>query len=202
MSRGSLKCIGTPQHLKSRFGQGYKIDIVVEEDKKGFQIANDFILSLVPEAKLVAANGCYLSYQTPKHVKLSKVGPSLSLPFPLFPLLSSLCSFLLHGACPPFSCPPFLFSFIAVLSRRRTENFKVSVLRWVPLSSFLPSSLPLFLSSSLPLFPPLTTDKIVAQMEIGKKKHGIINWGLSQASLQEVFLTITKQDEGDEKEFE
>lgn len=73
MSRGSLKCIGTPQHLKSRFGQGYKIDIVVEEDKNGFAMANDFILSLVPEAKLVAANGCYLSYQTPKDVKLSKV---------------------------------------------------------------------------------------------------------------------------------
>lgn len=71
MSRGQLKCIGTPQHLKSRFGQGYKIDIVVEEDKK--TVANGFVLSLVPNAALVATNGCYMSYQTPKDVKLSVV---------------------------------------------------------------------------------------------------------------------------------
>jgi len=110
VSRGTLKCIGTPQHLKRRFGQGYKIDIVVEEEKKSD--ANAFILSLVPKSALVAENGCYMSYQTDKDVRLSKV---------------------------------------------------------------------------------------FGMMEINKKKHGIINWGLSQASLQEVFLTITKQDEGDDE---
>lgn len=39
--------------------------------------------------------------------------------------------------------------------------------------------------------------KILTQIEMGKKANGIINWGLSQSNLQEVFLALTRGDTGD-----
>jgi hypothetical protein len=34
MVDGQLRCIGTPQHLKSRFGHGYQLDVTICEDNK------------------------------------------------------------------------------------------------------------------------------------------------------------------------
>jgi len=32
MTHGQLRCLGTPQHLKSKFGKGYQLDIDIEKD--------------------------------------------------------------------------------------------------------------------------------------------------------------------------
>ncbi|ETO27516.1 ATP-binding cassette sub-family A member 7 [Reticulomyxa filosa] len=37
MVNGQLQCIGTPQHLKSRFGQGYQLDVTFAERSEDIQ---------------------------------------------------------------------------------------------------------------------------------------------------------------------
>merc|ERR1712173_329238 len=32
MTHGQLRCLGTPQHLKSKFGHGYQLDMDIEKD--------------------------------------------------------------------------------------------------------------------------------------------------------------------------
>jgi len=106
VSKGQLKCIGEQQHLKSRFGQGFKLDILSDITQK--TKARDFIAQLIPGAKLVTANNAYMSFQIHKSVKLST---------------------------------------------------------------------------------------LFTKIETQKSQHGILSWGISQSNLEEVFLTIVKQDE-------
>jgi len=103
---GQLKCLGTSRHLKTRFGQGFKLDVICDPMEK--QAADTFVRTVVPEATLAIASDSFLSYQAPKTIQLSKV-------------------------------------FI--------------------------------------------------KLESQKRLHGIINWGISQANLEEVFLAIVKHSE-------
>jgi len=90
----------------SRFGQGFKLDILSDINQRSK--AQNFIIQLIPGAKLVTANNAYLSYQIPKSVKLST---------------------------------------------------------------------------------------LFTKIETQRTQHGIMSWGISQSNLEEVFLTIVKQDE-------
>jgi len=106
VSQGQLKCIGEQQHLKSRFGQGFKLDILSDVVQKAK--AHSFVMKLIPTAKLVTSNNAYISFQIPKSIKLST---------------------------------------------------------------------------------------LFTKIETQKAQNGILSWGISQSNLEEVFLTIVKQDE-------
>jgi ABC-type multidrug transport system ATPase subunit len=107
MAAGELKCLGTQQHLKSKYGEGFKIDVMYQSGER--DKADAFITATVPEAKLSMSNEGYLSYQAPKSIKFSQV---------------------------------------------------------------------------------------FTKIESQKRRHGIITWGISQANLEQVFLTIVKHAEG------
>lgn len=73
LSRMSMYCgflppfPGTQQHLKSKYGEGFKIDVMYhsgERDK-----ADAFVTSSIPEAKLTMSNEGYLSYQVPSIIR-------------------------------------------------------------------------------------------------------------------------------------
>ena len=61
MADGELKCLGTQQHLKSKYGEGFKVDVMYQSGEK--DKADAFITSTIPEARLSMANEGYLSYQ-------------------------------------------------------------------------------------------------------------------------------------------
>jgi len=105
ISKGQLKCIGEQQHLKSRFGQGFKLDILSDVVQKSK--AHSFVMKLIPTAKIVTSNNAYMAFQIPKSVKLSS---------------------------------------------------------------------------------------LFTKIETQKSQNGIVSWGISQSNLEEVFLTIVKQD--------
>jgi len=54
MTAGQLRCLGTPQHLKSKFGHGYQMDLEIEKDKHVIEDAlrSEFDIKLVEEAGL------------------------------------------------------------------------------------------------------------------------------------------------------
>ena len=45
MMNGQLACLGTIQHLKSKFGQGYTIEIKVRSNSEGIHHVQTFLLS-------------------------------------------------------------------------------------------------------------------------------------------------------------
>jgi len=106
VSKGKLKCIGSQQHLKKKYGKGYKIQFSF--DISFAEQIHQYITGLIPSAILVGDYWGSRVYQTGKEVKLSEV---------------------------------------------------------------------------------------FAEIETKKSKFGIKNWGLSQSSLEDVFLDIIKKDE-------
>lgn len=52
MVNGQFKCLGSPQHLKSKFGSGYtllaKVHIATEVEDSDLQLFKDFIESTFP----------------------------------------------------------------------------------------------------------------------------------------------------------
>jgi len=63
MVGGKLRCIGTPQHIKHRFGQGYQIDLNLEENQKDIAQVDAFIQSSFPGAKMTESHVHRLKYQ-------------------------------------------------------------------------------------------------------------------------------------------
>jgi ABC-type multidrug transport system ATPase subunit len=39
MARGRLKCLGTPTHLKAKYGSGFKISLSLSDDDDGLKVA-------------------------------------------------------------------------------------------------------------------------------------------------------------------
>lgn len=76
MAGGALQCLGTIQHLKSRFGNGYGMEInTAESSVKQVQA---FIAKQYPQSKLEQAHGGRLKYHLPQHgVTLSSVFSSM-----------------------------------------------------------------------------------------------------------------------------
>ena len=64
MANGSLRCLGTNLHLKGKFGGGFKIHVTFSHgDKKR---VHDFVVGIVPRAKLLHDFAGSLSYQVRK----------------------------------------------------------------------------------------------------------------------------------------
>eukprot|EP00457_Paulinella_chromatophora_P000735 gb/GEZN01000735.1/.p1 GENE.gb/GEZN01000735.1/~~gb/GEZN01000735.1/.p1 ORF type:complete len:1181 (-),score=199.45 gb/GEZN01000735.1/:231-3473(-) len=64
MVGGRLRCLGSSQHLKSRYSDGYQVDVNTSEDK--VQLVDSFLCSSFPGAKLVEAHGGSLKYSVAK----------------------------------------------------------------------------------------------------------------------------------------
>jgi len=70
LSKGTLRCIGDKQRLKTRFGRGYKLEIAVDVANRQRAIA--YINELIPEAQLVAQSQSGIVFRVAT-VKLSQV---------------------------------------------------------------------------------------------------------------------------------
>jgi len=69
MVNGRLRCLGTSQHLKSKFGNGYQIELKTEDDPNEMRKAFNLIRSLVPDpssVKMLEGFGGKLRLQVPK----------------------------------------------------------------------------------------------------------------------------------------
>ena len=69
MVEGELKCIGTPQHLKDKFGSGYEV-VLQLDPKEGvashrLDCLSSFVFSLFDNAVLISSNGGLLTYRVP-----------------------------------------------------------------------------------------------------------------------------------------
>ncbi|KAH3762651.1 ABC transporter A family protein [Pelomyxa schiedti] len=80
LSRGHLKCIGTPQHLKSRFGQGYKLEVLCESSEEATkQEAHNFVASIIKgEPQVLHGTTHSLVFQIPHTVRVSDMFEVLS----------------------------------------------------------------------------------------------------------------------------
>lgn len=48
MSRGRLRCLGTPQHLKSKYGDGYVLELRASLTAKSADLVTEQIVELFP----------------------------------------------------------------------------------------------------------------------------------------------------------
>eukprot|EP00463_Aulacantha_scolymantha_P003285 TRINITY_DN411_c0_g3_i1.p1 TRINITY_DN411_c0_g3~~TRINITY_DN411_c0_g3_i1.p1 ORF type:complete len:528 (+),score=67.75 TRINITY_DN411_c0_g3_i1:109-1584(+) len=73
ISKGQMKCIGTSQHLKTRFGNGYQIDISVEKGKQ--KMMQNFIKTTFKNSvKLEGTDtGIHFKYRITKEMSLSDI---------------------------------------------------------------------------------------------------------------------------------
>lgn len=72
MSHGEIKCLGTPLHLKNKYGDGYRINVTARPD--AIEEAKAHINELLPGANLVAETNQYLIFGLP-HSHLSQIVP-------------------------------------------------------------------------------------------------------------------------------
>jgi len=64
MRNGSLRCVGTPQHLKARFGNGYQLTVHAQEYAAPTVIYQ--VQQHVPGATLGSAHGGALTFRLPQ----------------------------------------------------------------------------------------------------------------------------------------
>jgi len=78
---GSLQCIGSSQHLKSRFGTGYHMEIQTAESEGAIERVKEFILhQICSDAIILKAFGGKLRFELPKiGVSLSQVFAAIEL---------------------------------------------------------------------------------------------------------------------------
>eukprot|EP00002_Diphylleia_rotans_P008604 TRINITY_DN1856_c0_g1_i6.p1 TRINITY_DN1856_c0_g1~~TRINITY_DN1856_c0_g1_i6.p1 ORF type:complete len:270 (-),score=65.11 TRINITY_DN1856_c0_g1_i6:171-980(-) len=62
--KGSLKCVGSPQHLKSRFGGGYRLELQCAHDAVGK--VKEFVEREYPAASLLEWHGGKLRFEIPR----------------------------------------------------------------------------------------------------------------------------------------
>jgi len=72
MSHGEIKCLGTPLHLKNKYGDGYRINATARPD--AVEDAKSHIMELLPGANLIAETNQYLIFGLP-HSHLSQIVP-------------------------------------------------------------------------------------------------------------------------------
>jgi len=63
MVSGQMRCLGTIQHLKTRFGKGYHMEINTSE--KGLQRVKDFVHEHFQGSEMEEVNGARLKYRLP-----------------------------------------------------------------------------------------------------------------------------------------
>ena len=73
MVKGQLEALGTPQHLKQKFGSGYELSLrlrasggAAPDDPRRVEALTAFVVGVFPDAVLVSANGGLLTYRVPK----------------------------------------------------------------------------------------------------------------------------------------
>uniref|UniRef100_A0A4X2KSV7 ATP binding cassette subfamily A member 7 n=1 Tax=Vombatus ursinus TaxID=29139 RepID=A0A4X2KSV7_VOMUR len=77
MVNGRFRCLGSAQHLKNRFGEGYTVSLRVPTSHPG--PAQDFMEASFPGALLKEHHGCLLRYQLPTgHCPLARLFSELA----------------------------------------------------------------------------------------------------------------------------
>lgn len=71
LARGSLKCVGTQEHLKKKFGEGYKLTISSRTSQ--IMELHEYVTEIEPRATLVLSTESTYEYQLPKNVVLSEI---------------------------------------------------------------------------------------------------------------------------------
>lgn len=74
MVNGQFKCLGSPQHLKNKYGDGYTVTLRIGGEEPNLDAVSEFISSLFPGAVLKDKHHNQLEYQFPSQgLVLSKV---------------------------------------------------------------------------------------------------------------------------------
>ena len=63
MVKGQLKCIGTPQHLKNKFGTGYQFDATFTDDSEETRLSVEHALSEKFDFRVLEVNGEKATYE-------------------------------------------------------------------------------------------------------------------------------------------
>ena len=66
MALGELRCIGSIQHLKNRFGQGYLLDVNTLPTR--LCAVRDFVMRTFPQSKMAECHGGRVKFRIPKNV--------------------------------------------------------------------------------------------------------------------------------------
>ncbi|GMS98300.1 hypothetical protein PENTCL1PPCAC_20475, partial [Pristionchus entomophagus] len=64
LDKGKMRCIGSKQHLKSKFGEGYSLTIKFATSQQTEE-SHAFVCERLPEAKLISVHGCAAFYRIP-----------------------------------------------------------------------------------------------------------------------------------------
>jgi ABC-type multidrug transport system ATPase subunit len=73
LNRGQLRCLGSPQHLKSKFGSGYNVQIKTS-DPKNMESIKEFATANFSGAKLIEYHGQLQTYSLPaEDLSLSRI---------------------------------------------------------------------------------------------------------------------------------
>merc|ERR1711871_1635515 len=77
MVDGRFKCLGSSQHLKSRFSEGYQVNLIcgrnIQDKEKNISGLKTFTSECFPDAILLEAHGLLLSYQLPSAYRWSEL---------------------------------------------------------------------------------------------------------------------------------
>lgn len=68
MAAGQMRCLGTPQHLKNRFGAGYGLELRLRSEAKCAE-AVAVVQALCPAATLTQHAGTRLSFRIPQQAR-------------------------------------------------------------------------------------------------------------------------------------
>merc|ERR1712032_1554992 len=63
MVKGQLRCLGTPQHLKSKFGKGYQLDLTLKDDDEKTYLSVQQELNTVFDVRLIERNQAKVTYE-------------------------------------------------------------------------------------------------------------------------------------------
>merc|ERR1712228_608571 len=63
MVKGQLRCLGTPQHLKSKFGNGYQLDLTLEDDDEKIYLNVEEELKAEFNLNLIERNQANITYE-------------------------------------------------------------------------------------------------------------------------------------------
>lgn len=82
MSKGEMKCLGSKNHLKKKYGHGLKLELMIENFGIGdieSHPSHRFVRSLIPEATILEKGNGIVVYNLPATTLLSKVFIPLQL---------------------------------------------------------------------------------------------------------------------------
>jgi len=73
MVSGRLRCLGNAQHLRSRYGQGYQIEIKTEDSKEAVENVQTWVQGTFAKAELVEIHGERLKYKIGRSISIGVV---------------------------------------------------------------------------------------------------------------------------------